>query len=66
MWMDIRCFINYDIEDEFPWHSIISRICQLFLDEVFEEVLTKLLSMCIEKAMGSGHNQTIDSVPGKD
>jgi transposase len=65
MRMDILYFINYDIEDELPWHSTISRTRQLFPEEVVEEVFTKVLSMCVEKAMVCGHTQTIDSAPIK-
>ena len=38
MRMDILYFIGYDIEDELPWHSTISRTRQLFPEELFEQV----------------------------
>lgn len=65
MRLDILFFIGYDIEDELPWHSTISRTRLLFPEEVFEEVFTKVLHMCIEKGMVSGHTQAIDSAPVK-
>ena len=34
---------------------------QLFSEEVFEELLVKVLSLCVEKGMVSGHTQAIDS-----
>lgn len=65
MRLDILFFIGYDIDEELPWHSTISRTRQLFPESVFEEVFTKVLGLCIEKGMVSGHTQTIDSAPVK-
>ena len=65
MRLDILYFIGYDIDEPLPWHSTISRTRQLFPESLFEEVFTKVLLMCIEKGMVSGHTQTIDSAPVK-
>jgi len=65
MRMDILYFLNYDIDEELPWHSTISRTRQLYPESVFEEVFTKVLEMCIDKGMVSGHTQAIDSAPVK-
>lgn len=65
MRLDILFFIGYDIDEELPWHSTISRTRQLFPESVFEEVFTKVLRMCIAKGMVSGHTQAIDSAPVK-
>ncbi len=65
MRLDILFFIGYDIDEELPWHSTISRTRQLFPESVFEEVFTKVLSLCVEKGMVSGHTQAIDSAPVK-
>ena len=65
MRMDILYFIGYDIDEELPWHSTISRTRQLFPEAVFEQVFTKVFSMCVEKGMVSGHTQAIDSAPVK-
>ncbi|MGK7369297.1 MAG: IS1182 family transposase [Candidatus Halalkalibacterium sp. M3_1C_030] len=65
MRMDILYFLDYDIDEELPWHSTISRTRQLFPEEVFEAVFTKVFSMCVEKGMVSGHTQAIDSAPVK-
>ncbi|WP_091874122.1 IS1182 family transposase [Pricia antarctica] len=63
--LDILYFVGYDIDEELPWHSTISRTRQLFSESVFEEVFTKVLAMCVEKGMVSGHTQAIDSAPVK-
>ena len=65
MRLDILYFLDYDIDEELPWHSTISRTRQLFPEAVFEEVFTRVLSMCVEKGMVSGHTQAIDSAPVK-
>lgn len=65
MRMDILYFIEYDIDEELPWHSTISRTRQLFPEAVFESVFTKVFAMCVEKGMVSGHTQAIDAAPVK-
>ncbi len=44
MRMDILYFLGYDIDDEFPWHSTLSRTKQLFPEEVFEKVFERILT----------------------
>ncbi|MDO6769223.1 MULTISPECIES: transposase, partial [Cellulophaga] len=65
MRLDILFFIDYDLEDELPWHSTISRTRQLYPETVFESVFTTVLELCIAKGMVSGHTQAIDSAPIK-
>lgn len=65
MRLDILLFLGYDIDEELPWHSTISRTRQLYPESVFEEVFTKVFSLCVEKGMVSGHTQAIDSAPIK-
>ncbi|UZO79599.1 IS1182 family transposase [Aquimarina sp. ERC-38] len=65
MRLDILYFLGYDIDEELPWHSTISRTRQLFPESIFEEVFTKVLELCMEKGMVSGHTQAIDSAPVK-
>ncbi|MCF8716430.1 transposase [Joostella atrarenae] len=65
MRLDILFFLDYDIDDELPWHSTISRTRQLFPEQVFEEVFTKVFELCVSKGMVSGHTQAIDSAPIK-
>jgi transposase len=59
--LDILYFLNYDIDEELPWHSTISRTRKLFPKSMFEEVFNRVLKMCIESGMVSGHTQAIDS-----
>ncbi len=63
--LDILYFLGYGIDEELPWHSTISRTRQLFPEAVFEEVFTRILALCVDKGMVSGHTQAIDSAPVK-
>jgi len=65
MRLDILFFLGYDIDEELPWHSTLSRTRALLPDEVFTTAFEKVLSMCIEKGMVGGHTQAIDSAPVK-
>ena len=65
MRLDILYFIDYDIDEELPWHSTISRTRDLFPDAVFDQLFEKVLLMCVEKGMVSGRVQAIDSAPVK-
>ena len=65
MRLDILFFLGYDIDEPLPWHSTISRTRQLYPEVIFEQVFTKVLTMCVEKGMVSGHTQAIDSAPVK-
>ena len=59
--LDILYFLGYDIDEELPWHSTLSRTRQLYGEEVFKELFSKVLSLCVSKGMLSGRRQAIDS-----
>lgn len=65
MRLDILYFLGYDLGEELPWHSTISRTRQHFPETLFEKVFTEVLKQCVEKGMVSGHTQAIDSAPVK-
>lgn len=65
MRMDILYFLGYDLDEELPWHSTLSRTRQLLPENIFEQVFTHIVGMCVEKGMVSGHTQCIDSAPVK-
>jgi transposase len=60
--MDILFFIGYDIDEELPWHSTLSRTRQLYGEEVFQKLFKEVLEQCIAKGMVAGRRQAIDSV----
>ncbi|MGO4875160.1 transposase [Pedobacter psychrotolerans] len=36
--MDIMFFLGYDLDEELPWHSTLSRTRQLYEMELFENL----------------------------
>jgi len=65
MRLDILFFIDYDIDEQLPWHSTISRTRELLPGIVFQQLFEKVLSLCVNKGMVGGKNQAIDSAPVK-
>jgi transposase len=63
--LDIRLFLGYDIDEELPWHSTISRTRQLWGEEVFLALFQRVLGMCVEKGMVRGKRQAMDAAPIK-
>jgi len=59
--LDVRLFIRYDIDEQLPWHSTISRTRQLYGEEVFLELFRKVLHLCVKKGMVRGKRQAVDS-----
>jgi transposase len=59
--LDILYFIGYDIDEELPWHSTISRTRGLYGEEVFRKLFKAVLSLCVKKGMVAGKRQAIDS-----
>ena len=62
MRMDILYFIGYDLDEELPWHSTLSRTRQLYGQEEFTAILKQVLKKCIDKGLVAGKRQAIDSV----
>ena len=59
--LDVRLFLGYDLNEDLPWHSTISRTRQLLGEEVFLELFQKVLSLCVGKGMVRGKRQAVDS-----
>lgn len=59
--LSIRLFLGYDLDEELPWHSTISRTRQLYGEEVFLRLFREVLSMCVSKGMVRGKRQCVDS-----
>jgi transposase len=60
--LDVLYFIGYDLDEELPWHSTLSRTRQLYGQEVFQQLFREVLKQCIKLGMVAGRRQTIDSV----
>ncbi|MEO6547229.1 MAG: IS1182 family transposase [Ferruginibacter sp.] len=63
--LDMLFFISYDIDEELPWHSTLSRTRQLYGESLFKQLFKEVLKQCIEKGMVAGRRQAVDSAPVK-
>src|SRR5690606_28950857 len=59
--LSVRLFLGYDLDEELPWHSTISRTRQLLGEEVFLSLFKEVLRMCVSKGMVRGKRQAVDS-----
>jgi len=59
--LDVRLFLRYDIDEQLPWFSTISRTRQLYGEDVFLSLFKKVLSMCVDKGMVRGKRRAVDS-----
>src|SRR6476620_6799265 len=57
MRLDILFFLGYDLDEDLPWHSTISRTRALYGEEVFKELFSKVLSLCVQKQIHYGRRQ---------
>jgi len=58
--LDILYFLGYDIDEELPWHSTLSRTRQLYGEHIFTQLFKVVLKQCIDRGMISGKRQAID------
>ncbi|WP_312133921.1 IS1182 family transposase [Empedobacter sp.] len=58
--LDVRLFLGYDLNEQLPWHSTISRTRALFGQEVFLQLFQLVLKLCVNKGMVSGKRQAVD------
>lgn len=59
--LSVRLFLGYDLNEDLPWHSTISRTRQLYGEEVFLRLFQEVLTMCVYKGMVRGKRQCVDS-----
>jgi transposase len=60
--LDVLFFIGYNIDEQLPWHSTLSRTRQLYGEEVFIALFNEVLKQCVDKGMVAGRRQVVDSV----
>lgn len=56
-----RLFIGYDLDEELPWHSTISRTREIMPEEIFDKLFMVVLKMCVDAGLVQGSNQLVDS-----
>jgi transposase len=61
MRMDILYFLGYDLGEELPWHSTLSRTRKLYGEDQFITLFKQVLKLCINEGLISGKRQAVDS-----
>ena len=61
MRMDILYFLGYDLGEELPWHSTLSRTRKLYGQDIFLDLFKQVLKLCIHKGVIDGKRQAVDS-----
>lgn len=61
MRLDLRYFIDYDIDEKIPDHSTICKTRQRIPTEIFEDVFNHILGLCVTNGLVDGEVQSIDS-----
>ena len=59
--LSIRLFLRYDIDEDTPWHSTISRTRSRIPIEIYDKVFDYMLRACIEHNLVMGEHVSIDS-----
>lgn len=58
--LDLRYFIDHDLEDPIPDHSTICKTRKRIPREVFDKVFDHILKLCIDSGLVQGSTQSID------
>lgn len=59
--LDLRFFIDYDLDEKVPDHSTICKTRQRIPTEIFEDVFNHILLLCVKQGLVDGKFQSIDS-----
>jgi transposase len=63
--LDILYFLGYEVDEDLPWHSTISRTRQLFPAAVFERLFDQVFAQCVAAGLVVGQTHALDSAPVK-
>jgi transposase len=63
--LDILYFLGYEVDEDLPWHSTISRTRQLYPAAVFEHLFNLVFAQCVAAGLVAGDTQIVDSAPVK-
>ena len=63
--LDILLFLGYEVDEDLPWHSTVSRTRQLFPAAVFERLFDHVFAQCVARGLVAGDRQAVDSAPVK-
>lgn len=63
--LDILYFLGYEVDEDLPWHSTISRTRQLYPATVFEHLFDQVFAQCLAAGLVVGETHALDSAPVK-
>jgi transposase len=63
--LDILYFLGYEVDEDLPWHSTISRTRQLYPVAIFEHLFDQVFGQCVAAGLVAGDTQAVDSAPVK-
>ena len=63
--LDILYFLSYEVDEDLPWHSTVSRTRQLYPAAVFERLFDHVFAQCVTQGLVAGDTQAVDSAPVK-
>ncbi|SMB79586.1 transposase IS4 family protein [Hymenobacter roseosalivarius DSM 11622] len=63
--LDILYFLGYEVDEDLPWHSTISRTRQRYPTALFERLFDWVFAQCVAQGLVAGERQAIDSAPVK-
>jgi hypothetical protein len=63
--LDSLYFLGYEVDEDLPGHSTISRTRQLYPTVVFEHLFNHVFAQCVAAGLVAGDTQIVDSAPVK-
>ncbi|MGY2134907.1 transposase, partial [Hymenobacter sp. HD11105] len=58
--LNILYFLGYEVDEDLPWHSTISRTRQLYPTAVFERLFDHVFAQCVTQGLVAGDTQAVD------
>ena len=55
--LNILLFLGYEVDEELPWHSTVSRTRQLFPTAIFEGLFDHVFAQCVARGLVAGDNR---------
>jgi transposase len=59
--LDILYFLGYEVDEDLPWHSTVSRTRQRYPAAVFEHLFDHVFTQCVVAGLVTGYTRAVDS-----
>jgi len=63
--LDVLYLLGYEVDEDLPWHSAISRTRQLYPTAVFECLFDHVFARCVARGLVKGERRAVGSTPIK-